>query len=146
MVMKVYGQNGVMAIKKRMFRCSTTVKCVKHWKTTSRSFTRSMSPHWKFLVSQEGFDYVARQGEKKKKVGRVVSLSIDLHGISELDRDAVIAPKEEKKKICLWPELHYDFPERNFLISMRKCRAMHEKLVSSLTAVSLALTYLTEGL
>lgn len=27
----------------------------------------------------------------KKKVGRAVSLNIDLHGISELDRDVVIA-------------------------------------------------------
>lgn len=37
--------------------------------------------------------------ERKKKLGRVVSLNIDLQGISELDRDVVIASHGEGKKI-----------------------------------------------
>lgn len=38
---------------------------------------------------------------KKKKVGRVVSLNIDLQGISELDRDVVIAPRRKTIKTLL---------------------------------------------
>lgn len=38
---------------------------------------------------------------EKEKVGRVVSLSIDLQGVSELDRDAVIASYKTRKKILL---------------------------------------------
>src|SRR5690349_18781985 len=39
--------------------------------------------------------------EKKKKVGRVFSLSIDLQDISELDRDVVIASVQRREKDCL---------------------------------------------
>lgn len=35
---------------------------------------------------------------RRKKVGRVVSLNIDLQGISELDRDVVIAARRKTRK------------------------------------------------
>jgi hypothetical protein len=87
-----------------------------------------ISPRLKFLVSLEGFGYIARREEKKKKkVGRVVSLSIDLHGISELDRDAVIALSEEKKNFLFMSRVALrvqDFPERNFLIRCISMQAL----------------------
>ena len=59
----------------------------------------------KFLVFFMG---LVSEENQRREVGRVVSLSIDLQDISELDRDAVIASCRGKKKDCLCPrELHY---------------------------------------
>lgn len=44
------------------------------------------------------FSLLSRAAAKMKKVGREVSLNIDLQDISELDRDAVIAQRSREKK------------------------------------------------
>jgi hypothetical protein len=126
---------------------------------TSRSFFGQHFSAMKFLVSRVGCRLCCETRREEKKVGRVVSLSIDLQDISELDRDAVIASCEKKRSFLFMSRValrvrhsgRAQLP-RNFLIRCisMQVQAMQEKRVSSLllssTAVWLAFTYLTEGL
>lgn len=54
--------------------------------------------HVKFLVLSDACLCSVRRPREKEKVGRGVSLSIDLQGVSELDRDAVIASYKTREK------------------------------------------------
>lgn len=95
-----------MAIKKNAVRRELR----RNFRITSASFTATfpvlVSLSWSLRKPQKW------QEKTKKKVGRVVSLNIDLQGISELDRDAVIAPCAKKRerrrtRLCPSPEMHY---------------------------------------
>lgn len=129
---------------KRMCRCAVMVKCAKKNNfeiILSHLFLRAKT----FLVSHIAA-HVGRRSEDEEKVGRVVSLSIDLQGISELDRDAVIASRAwwERRKDFVYVQRCITFSvfsflpartSRNFLIRC-KCtqrqRRSRKKLVLSL--------------
>lgn len=103
-----------------------------------------------------------RETRREEKVGRVVSLSIDLQGISELDRDAVIASCKKREKDFVYVQRCITCAKvspripRNFLIrcilDASKCKQGKEglkknsfRLRGSCIAICLAFTYLSEG-
>jgi hypothetical protein len=88
----------VMAIKKNVPLCDDGKMREKNFEIFFSSYNLK---HFFLRAKISRFNagsFMLSETRREEKVGRVVSLSIDLQGISELDRDAVIASCKKREK------------------------------------------------